>query len=146
MPSPPVLAFDAGGTKLLGGVVDSDRTVRHRSWRLIAGVDRDELLDIFAEAVAQARAAAPDALAVGFGIPSVIDRRRGLSVESVHLPLDGLPFGAALEERVGLPVAWDNDTNLALLAELRLGAARGASEALMLTIGTGIGGALALGG
>jgi len=146
MPSPRVLAFDAGGTKLLGGVVDSDMVVHHRSWRLIAGLERDELLDIFAETVAEGQAAAPDAVAVGFGIPSVIDRRRGLSVESVHLPLDDLHFGAALEERVGLPVAWDNDTNLALLAELRLGAARGASEALMLTIGTGIGGALVLGG
>ena len=146
MPSPRVLIFDAGGTKLLGGVLDSDLTVHHRSRRLIAGLERDELLDIFAETVAEARAAAPDALALGFGIPSVIDRRRGLSVESVHLPLDDLPFGAALEERVDLPVAWDNDTNLALLAELRLGAARGASEALMLTIGTGIGGALVLGG
>jgi glucokinase len=146
MPLPPVLAFDAGGTKLLGGVVDPDMDVHHRSWRLIAGLDRDELLDTFAQTVAEGRAAAPDAAAVGFGIPSVIDRRRGLSVESVHLPLDDLPFGAALEERVGLPVAWDNDTNLALLAELRLGAARGASEALMLTIGTGIGGALVLGG
>ncbi|HEV2771932.1 MAG TPA: ROK family protein [Thermoleophilaceae bacterium] len=146
MPSPRVLIFDAGGTKLIGGVLDSDLTVHHRSRRLIAGLERDELLDIFAETVAEARAAAPDALAVGFGIPSVIDRGRGLSVESVHLPLDDLPFGAALEERVGLPVAWDNDTNLALLAELRLGAARGASEALMLTIGTGIGGALVLGG
>lgn len=146
MPSPRVLAFDAGGTKLLGGVVDSDMVVHHRSWRLIAGLERDELLDIFAETVAEGQATAPDAVAVGFGIPSVIDRRRGLSVESVHLPLDDLHFGAALEERVGLPVAWDNDTNLALLAELRLGAARGASEALMLTIGTGIGGALVLGG
>ncbi len=146
MPSPRVLAFDAGGTKLLGGVVDSDLTVHHRSWRLIAGLEREDLLDIFAETVAEGRAAAPDAVAVGFGIPSLVDRRRALSVESVHLPLDDLPFGGLLEERVGLPVAWDNDTNLAMLAEHRLGAARGASEALMLTIGTGIGGALVLGG
>jgi glucokinase len=146
MPSPRVLAFDAGGTKLLGAVVEADGSVHHRLRRLIAGLDQDELLDLIAETVAELRAVEPDASAVGFGIASLIDRTRGLSVQSVHLPLDGVPFGAIMEERISLPVAWDNDTNMALLAEHRLGAARDASEAVMLTIGTGIGGAIVLGG
>jgi glucokinase len=146
MQSPRVLAFDAGGTKLLAGVVEADGSVRHPVRRLIAGLGRDELLDLIAETAAELRAVEPDASAAGFGIPSLIDRTRGLSVQSVHLPLDGVSFGPLMEERIGLPVAWDNDTNLALLAEHRLGAAREASEAVMLTIGTGIGGAMVLGG
>jgi glucokinase len=146
MPSPRVLAFDAGGTKLLGGVVDGEGGVHHRSLRVIAGLERVELIDTICEAVREGRQAEPEVSALGFGIPSLIDRRRGTSVRSVHLPLDDVPFGTEMEERTGLPVAWDNDTNLALLAEHRLGAARGASEAIMLTIGTGIGGAMILRG
>jgi glucokinase len=146
MPPPRVLAFDLGGSKLLGGVVDARGRAEERIRRPVAGLGREDLLDLFAQAVEEVRAGAPDAMAVGFGIPCLIDRRRGVSVRSVHLPLDELAFGAALEERVGLPVAWDNDANMALLAEHRLGAARGASEAVMLTLGTGIGGALVVDG
>src|SRR5829696_642877 len=123
MPSPRVLAFDVGGSKLLGGVIADGGAVEHRAWRPVAGLDRDELFDLLAHAVEEARAIAPDAVAVGFGIPSAIDRRRGVSVRCVHLPLDGVAFGAEMERRVGLPVAWDNDANLALLAEHRLGSA-----------------------
>jgi glucokinase len=64
----------------------------------------------------------------------------------VHLPLDGVPFRAVIAERVGLPTYVDNDVNLALLGELEVGAARGARSAVMLTIGTGIGGAIAFDG
>ena len=122
--------------------MDAEGFVHHRVRLAIAGAGRDELLDIFAQTSEDLRALAPDVASAGFGIPSLIDRARGLSVQSVHLPLDDLPFGAVMEERLGLPVAWDNDTNLALLAEHRFGAARDASEALMLTVGTGIGGAI----
>jgi glucokinase len=51
-----------------------------------------------------------------------------------------------MQERVGLPVAWDNDGNAAMLGEHRAGAARRTSDAVMLTLGTGIGGGLILGG
>ena len=146
MPPPRVLAFDVGGSKVLGGVVEAGGTAERRVWRPVAGLGREQLLDLLEHVAEEMRAVAPDAVAAGFGIPSVIDRRRGVSVRCVHLPLDGLDFGAEMERRLRLPVAWDNDANLALLAEHRLGAARGASEAVMLTLGTGIGGALVLGG
>ena len=51
-----------------------------------------------------------------------------------------------MAERLGLPVFVDNDANMAALAEHRAGAARGASEAVIMTIGTGIGGGLILRG
>ena len=134
-----VIGIDAGGTKLLGGVVDEGLAVRHRVHRLWQGSDRQELLRVMVEAVEEARAAAPDAAAVGFGIPSLVDLATGASMFSVHLPLDGVPFRALMEERLNLPVVVDNDANLALLAEARAGAARDRRHALMLTIGTGIG-------
>ena len=141
-----VIGFDAGGTKLLGGVVDQDLIVQHRVHRLWRGEDLSGLIETMVEAVEQARAAAPEVEAVGFGIPSLIDRRTGESVMSVHLPLDGVPFGALMSERLDLPVFVDNDANGAVLAEQRFGAARGASDVVLLTLGTGIGGGLVLGG
>jgi glucokinase len=61
---------------------------------------------------------------------------------SNHLPLDGLPFKALMSERLDLPVEVDNDSNLAMLAEHVAGAARGADDAVLLALGTGIGGGL----
>jgi glucokinase len=141
-----VIGIDAGGTKLLGGVVDGSLAVRERVHRFWRGAGRDEVLDVMVQAVEESRAAAPDVSAVGFGIPSVVDAATGISEYSVHLPLEGVPFRDVMHERIGLPVVVDNDANLALLAEARAGAARGAQHALMLTLGTGIGGALLLDG
>jgi glucokinase len=80
--------------------------------------------------------------AVGFGIPSLIDRERGSAANTVHLPLHDIPFRDLMSERLGLPVALDNDANAALVAERRFGAARGADHAVLLTLGTGIGSAI----
>jgi glucokinase len=142
----PVIGVDAGGTKLLAGALAGDSEVHHRVYRRWGGGDRDEVLATMVEAVAEVRAAEPDARAVGFGIPSLVDFASGTSVSSVHLPLDGVPFRDLVAERVGLPAYVDNDVNLALMGELSLGAARGARAAVMLTIGTGIGGAIAFDG
>jgi glucokinase len=64
----------------------------------------------------------------------------------VHLPLADFPFRDWLEEESGLPVYVDNDVNLAILGEHRAGAAKGSSDAVMLTLGTGIGGGVISGG
>jgi glucokinase len=146
MPPRRVIGIDAGGTKLLGGVVDEGLVVHHRVHRFWRGRDRDETIEIFVEAIEEVRAAAPDVDAVGLGVPSLIDRHSGASVWSNHLPIDGVPFRELLSERLGLPVTVDNDTNAAMLAEHRHGAARGAEHAVMLALGTGIGGGLVLGG
>ena len=146
MSSGPVIGVDAGGTKLLAGVVHEDLTVGHRVRRLWSGGDRAEVLATMVEAVCEARATAPDATVVGFGIPALIDFERGIAESSVHLPLEGLPFRDEITSRLGLPVHLDNDANLAVLAEQRAGAARGASDVVMLTLGTGIGSGIVIGG
>jgi glucokinase len=146
MSSEPVIGVDAGGTKLLAGVVHADLTVGHRVRRLWSGGDRAEVLETMVEAVSEARATAPDATAVGFGIPALVDFARGAAESSVHLPLEEFPFRDEMTSRLGLPVYLDNDANLAVLAEQRAGAARGASDVVMLTLGTGIGSGIVIGG
>jgi len=146
MPTGCVIGVDLGGTKVLAGAVDADLEVHHRAQRSVAGLSREALLDTVAEAVVEASEAVGGARGAGFGIPSLMDQARGVAVSTVHLPIVELPFAAIMAERLGLPVAVDNDGNCAMLAEHRAGAARGAQHALLLTIGTGIGGGLIIDG
>jgi len=84
--------------------------------------------------------------AVGFGLPSQIDQRHGRVLDSTNVPLEDLDFKAEMASRLGVPVEIDNDANVACLAEWRIGAARGAGNVVMLTLGTGVGGGLVLEG
>src|ERR1044072_6769819 len=85
-----------------------------------------------------ARAARAGVEGVGMGIPATIDRERGIAIGAVNLPIADLPIRDLVAERTGLPAFLDNDANVAALAEQLFGAARGAQNAVMLTIGTGI--------
>lgn len=141
-----VVGIDAGGTKLLAGVVDDQLAVHHRLHRLWRGTERQGVLDLFVEVVQEALEAVPEAEAVGFGIPALMDRDRAVALDCVHLPLEGVPFRDLVSERLDRPVVVDNDANCALLAEARAGAAKGAADALLLTLGTGIGGGILMRG
>ncbi len=136
-----------GGSKLLAGAVDTGLSVHHRAQRALTGLDQNSLLDVAVDAVQEARQlAGGEVAAVGFGIPSLIDQRTGEAVVSINLALSDIVFADVMRERLGLPVFVDNDANLAALAEHRAGAAEGCSEAVLLTVGTGIGGGLILRG
>ena len=145
-----VIGVDLGGTKLLAGAVGPDLAVHHRVRRQAFGLDQATLLATIVEAVQEAtqaaEAAGTEVAAVGLGIPVTMDRRVGVAAYSTHLPIAGMPFEAVMSEQLGLPVAVDNDGNCAVLAEVRHGAARGAEDVVMLTLGTGIGGGLVRGG
>jgi glucokinase len=142
-----VIGVDLGGTKLLAGVVDADLNVHHRTQRLVPHADTAALLEAVSLAVQEARAAVRcEVVGAGFGIACLMDDRRGVAATSVHLPIDDLPFADVMRERLGLPVQVDNDANAAMLAEWRAGAARGADDAVLLTVGTGIGGGVVAAG
>lgn len=141
------IGVDLGGTKLLAAWVDAGGAIGPRVRRRVAGLTFGELVETTVEAVSAVAADAPAPVrGVGFGIPALIDRRTGESVRSVHLPIDGVRFADVLAERLPYPVAVDNDANCAVLAEWRAGAAAGLDHVVMLTLGTGIGGGLVLGG
>jgi glucokinase len=110
------------------------------------GQSEDELVELLVREVGEAREARPEATAVGLGIPATIDHDSGVAVSAVNLPLADLPIRDLVSERVGLPVFVDNDANVAALAEYLYGAAKGKPNTVMLTVGTGIGGGLILGG
>lgn len=141
-----VIGVDAGGTKLLAGVVDEALDVHHTVRRVWTHSGRAETLHTIVETVEELLAAAPEATAVGFGIPSLVEWSTGISRWSNHLALDDFDFAAEVSEQVGLPVVVDNDASAAVLAEHRFGAARGADHAALVALGTGIGGGLVLNG
>ncbi|MBS1888842.1 MAG: ROK family protein [Actinobacteria bacterium] len=139
------IGVDLGGTKIQVGVLAGVECL-WESRETSRGQDQDELIELLVREVNAARAARPEAVAVGLGIPATINQERGEAVSAVNLPLLDLPVRDVVSERVGLPVFLDNDANVAALAEYRYGAARGKPTIVMLTIGTGIGGGLILGG
>ena len=141
-----IIGVDLGGTKMLLGVLGSGSEVLWESREASTGQGEDELVELLVREIGEARSARSGIAAVGLGIPATIDHDRGVAVSAVNLPLENVPIRDLVAERTDLPVFVDNDANVAALAEHLYGAARGADNAVMLTIGTGIGGGLILGG
>jgi glucokinase len=140
------IGVDLGGTKMLVGVVDERGDTVHRRVSASGGLSGEALLELLDTELRIAIEARPDVAAVGLGVPCIVDADRSLCLNSNHLPLVEVPLKERVAELTGLPVALDNDGNAAAVAELARGAAQGATDVVLLTIGTGIGGGLILGG
>jgi glucokinase len=140
------IGVDLGGTKMSVGVVDAERNVSYRGNAPSIGLRQEELIATLGRQLEAAVDARPEVASIGLGIPCTIDRERGVAVSAVNLQLADVPIRDLMSKRLGLPVVLDNDVNAAILAEHRFGAARGAENAVMLTVGTGIGGGLVIGG
>ena len=139
------IGVDLGGTKMLVGVLAGTEPL-YEQREASKGQTEDELVELLVREIEEAREARPQVAAVGLGIPATIDHDRGVAVAAVNLPLSELPIRDIVSERTGLPVFVDNDGNVAALAEYLYGAAQGMPHMVMLTVGTGIGGGLILGG
>jgi predicted NBD/HSP70 family sugar kinase/biotin operon repressor len=88
-----------------------------------------------------------DVIGVGLGLPAPIDPASGLVGSSAILPgWIGVPAAEAVQYRLGMPVAVDNDANLGALAEVTWGAARGGRDVVYLKLGSGVGAGLVLAG
>lgn len=141
------IGVDLGGTKMLIGVLSEAGTDPLYEQREVSrGQSEDELVELLVREVEEAREARPDVTAVGLGIPATIDHERGIALAAVNLPLSDVPIKQVVTERTGLPVFVDNDANTAAYAEYLYGTAQGKPHMVMLTVGTGIGGGLILGG
>ncbi len=147
------LGIDIGGTKVSGGVVDGEGRILVRTRRDTP--DRSSaprvVEDTIVEVVDELRHLAEDAgvtppSTVGVGAAGFVAADRSTVVFAPHLSWRNEPLREALGARLDLPISIDNDANAALWAEHRFGAARGTTHAVMITLGTGIGGAILVGG
>lgn len=140
---PAAVGIDLGGTKIAGLRVD-------RAGKVLAGEEAPTPLEpdpIIDEVVRMARdLSGGQAEAVGIGVAGMVDFEAGALRFSPNLPLRDVPLRELVRERCGLPTVVDNDANTAGWAECRFGAATGRSHVLLLTVGTGIGGALVVDG
>jgi glucokinase len=133
-----VIGVDLGGTKVLAGIVTRDGTIE-RTIEVPTPTSSEEDLVAELESVV-GELLDGDIGALGFGVPSQIDPRRGVAIGSVNIPIAELPLRDHMQERFGLPTGLENDANVAALAEWRNGAGKGTGDMVMLTLGTGVGG------
>ena len=138
------VGVDVGGTKILAGVVAEDGTIVRSQERETPEGTEDALVATLVDAVASVHD--DGVAAIGIGVPSRVDQRAGRALSSTNIPLDDVPLRDLVRERFGIPIALDNDANVAAVAEWRLGAARGTRTMAMVTLGTGVGGGLVLDG
>ncbi|MGZ5360309.1 MAG: ROK family protein [Solirubrobacterales bacterium] len=142
MSSREAIGVDLGGTKLATGVVDSQQNILHTSRESSTGRSEDEVMGAIEQELREAMEARPQVIGAGLGVPCTIDRERGVAINAVNLEITDVPIRDLMRERLGIPVFIDNDANCAALAEHRFGAAKGARNAILLTVGTGIGGGI----
>ncbi|RDI73930.1 Transcriptional regulator/sugar kinase [Gaiella occulta] len=139
-----VIGVDLGGTKILAGLVGRDGSIGRTIEIPTPDGPQQEVLAAIDATVEDLLA--DGAAAIGYGVPLNIDRRTGIALRATNLPLHDVHFPNRARERYGLPAGVENDANAAALAEWRLGAGRGVSDLVMLTLGTGVGGGLVLDG
>jgi glucokinase len=135
------IGIDIGGTKtyavrLVGEAVEAESLVVHDPGRpaIEAIIDAIDRVVDGSESV------------IGVGVAGLVSVNDGRFVWGPHVRGADLPIRDAVEDHFGVPVFVDNDANTALHAELRVGAARGYRNVLLVTLGTGIGGAIAIDG
>lgn len=140
MPTGVTIGVDVGGTNVRAARIGPDGAIlglrKVRTDSLPSVVDLIEslvrgLLD-------------NDVVGVGVGVPGRLDRDGRTVLSAGYVNLAGIALGEVLGARIGRPVALENDAHMALFAELAVGAATGAENVVMFTVGTGIGGAVAV--
>jgi glucokinase len=146
-----VVALDVGGTRIKAGIVDSNAKVLTDR---VAGTGRedgpeavaDRLLRVLDELVAAGHEMGRTPVAAGVVVPGIVDEETGTVVFSANVGWRDFRLGEHLGKRSGLPTAIGHDVRAGGLAEIELGAGRGARDVLFLPIGTGIAGAMILDG
>ncbi|GAA3703833.1 ROK family glucokinase [Terrabacter ginsenosidimutans] len=144
------IGIDIGGTKVAGGVVDETGAITHRTRRdtphrsTSPSVVENTIVESVEELLGHVDPA--DVVAVGIGAAGFVAEDRATVVFAPHLSWRNEPLRDALAQRIDLPISVDNDANAAAWAEACFGAARGESHVVVITLGTGIGGALIIDG
>ena len=132
------IGIDIGGTRIRAARVCDGRIEAHAS----AASARDPAAVVARCLQLAAEVRTTGVTALGIGVPGRVHARTRQVLSGGYVDLSGLDFAREMETATGLPVTVDNDASMALLGEVLRGAARGAANVVMLTIGTGIGGAV----
>lgn len=144
-----ILAFDLGGTRLKGGLVEDGAIVSLLTERIDGQASVHEVLGTLARMGERLMAThGHDVAAIGVAVRGIVDAERGILLD-VNEPLRGLigqPLAALIAERLARPAYIENDARMYALGELTHGAGRGSSNMVCLTLGTGIGSGVALDG
>lgn len=138
------IGIDIGGTKIAGALVDEDGTIVSEA-RVPSPASSSTAIEDAVVAMVQELAVGHDVAGVGVAAAGFIDAAQSTVYYAPNLSWRNEPFEAKLTARLGLPVVIENDANAAGWAEFRFGAGRLVSDMVMLTIGTGVGGAIVIG-
>jgi glucokinase len=145
------IGVDLGGTNLRIAAVSSDGQLLEKvTLGTKVALGRDHVISEMCEAIQRLSAQYKETgklLGAGIGVPGIIDMQTGMLRKSANLPgWEEYPVRAEIERRLNARVVLDNDANVAALGEQWLGAARGVPNMAVVTLGTGIGGGIVLGG
>ena len=135
------IGIDLGGTKALAVRVDDGEVVESRRVDVERSVGTLDAIATSIEAIADG-----SETSIGVGVAGLVRPSDGVLVWGPHLPGSNVAISSQIQERFNLPVTVDNDANTALFGELNMGVARGYRDVVLVTLGTGIGGAIAIGG
>jgi glucokinase len=140
------LGIDVGGTKVLGIVLDDAGSVATEHREPTRRLDAAGLLEGVVAVATELRGGRTDVVAVGVGLPGLVDRAGTLRFAPNLQGIVEVPVAPTLADALGVPVRADNDATCAAWAEHQLGAAAGTDTSLLVTLGTGIGGGLVVDG
>lgn len=143
--------YDIGGTNIAAGLLDeNNRLVVKDSVRFPRGCGNDAVIkaccDLYRSIIEKAGVPDDAVVGVGVAVPGSVDPAKGIVVDAHNLGFHYTPLRDMLSEELGKPVSLINDADAATLAEHRTGALLGTRTAMLVTIGTGIGGGLILNG
>ncbi len=146
-----VVGVDLGGTKIATAVADLGGSLLSKVIKPTCpqrGVDAvvDSIVASVEEAAASAGASMGDIRSVGIGSPGPVDPESGTVIFAPNLMWHSVPIVQMLTEILDLPVCLENDANVAGLGEYRFGAGKGSKNMVYITVSTGVGGGLILGG
>ena len=145
------VGFDIGGTNIAAGIVDdSHAIIARKTWPFKKEAYPGELAETVAEmthALCRAAGLQKTPASLGIAVPGSIDPEAEHVLDAYNLGLHNVPLRAQVRAHFpGLPVFLANDADAAALAELYAGAFRGAKNAVLFTLGTGVGGGVILNG
>jgi len=143
---PRAVGIDIGGTKIAAGVVTADGHIVELALVPTPMDDEPATVSAMLRAIEELRARHPGVEAIGVGAAGLVEWPSGRVRWAPHNAYRQLALRRLLYEATGLPTVVDNDANAAAWAEARFGAGVGSDHMVLLTVGTGIGGGLVLGG